>query len=157
MRDAIGAFFLCIAIFFFAVSNSGAVNPDEILENPVLENRARALSAKIRCVVCQNQSIDDSDAELARDLRVLVREKLTEGLSDQEVLDYLVERYGEFVLLKPPFGLHTLALWVLPFIALLLGLFAMRSLFKRKPDEAPEVTALTAQEKAELKKLTNQQ
>ena len=88
-----------------------AVQPDEILTDPALEARARNLSRELRCMVCQNQSIDDSDAPLARDLRLLVRERLTEGDSDSQVLDFLVARYGEFVLLKPPFELHTLLLW----------------------------------------------
>jgi len=105
------------------VSQALAVNPDEVLDDPVLEQRARDLSIEIRCLVCQNQSIDDSDAELARDLRILVREKLTEGLTDRQVLDFLVERYGEFVLLKPPFNSRTILLWGLPILVLLIGAF----------------------------------
>ena len=89
-----------------------AVQPDEMLTDPALEARARALSQELRCMVCQNQSIDDSDAPLARDLRVLVRERLTAGDSDQQVLDFLVARYGEFVLLKPRFRWHTALLWL---------------------------------------------
>ncbi|MGI9520338.1 MAG: cytochrome c-type biogenesis protein [Hyphomicrobiaceae bacterium] len=99
-----------------------AVEPDEILSNPKLEQRARQLSAELRCLVCQNQSIDDSNAPLARDLRLLVRERLQAGDSDQAVLDFLVARYGEFVLLRPPFGWHTLLLWLAPFICLAFGL-----------------------------------
>ena len=102
---------------------AGAVEPQEMLKDPALEARARALSVNFRCLVCQNQSIDDSDAPLARDLRVLIRERITAGDSDQQVIEYLVGRYGEFVLLKPRFGAHTLLLWLGPFAILLLGLF----------------------------------
>lgn len=95
-----------------------AVQPGESLSDPALEARARALSADLRCLVCQNQSIDDSDAPLARDLRLLVRERLSAGDSDKEVTAFLVARYGEFVLLKPPFGTHTLLLWLTPLLLL---------------------------------------
>jgi cytochrome c-type biogenesis protein CcmH len=98
-----------------------AVQPDEILNDPALESRARALSQELRCMVCQNQSIDDSDAPLAKDLRVLVRERLSAGDSDNQVIDFLVARYGEFVLLKPRVTAHTLLLWLAPFAALLIG------------------------------------
>jgi cytochrome c-type biogenesis protein CcmH len=91
-----------------------AVNPDEVLKDPTLEARARALSAQLRCMVCQNQSIDDSNADLAKDLRLLVRERLTAGDSDEQVIDYLVSRYGEFVLLKPRLSEHTILLWGMP-------------------------------------------
>lgn len=99
-------------ILLFAPAPALAVNPDEVLEDPVLEERARDLSAIIRCMKCQNQSIDDSNADLARDLRVLVRERLKAGDSDEEVLDYLVDRYGEFVLLRPSFSPGNLLLWL---------------------------------------------
>src|SRR5690606_4442259 len=89
-----------------------AVNPDEILDDPTLEARARAISANLRCLVCQNQSIDDSDAELARDLRVIVRERLVAGDTDAEATRYIVDRYGEFVLLNPVVGPHTILLWI---------------------------------------------
>lgn len=95
-----------------------AVQPNEVLEDTALEARARALSAHLRCLVCQNQSIDDSDAPLAKDLRLLVRERLVAGDSDAEVTNFLVARYGEFVLLKPPFGTHTLLLWLTPLLLL---------------------------------------
>jgi len=98
-----------------------AVAPDEILDDPALEERARALSANLRCMVCQNQSIDDSDAPLAKDLRVLVRERLVAGDTDGEVIDFLVARYGEFVLLKPRFSWNTLLLWGVAPLALALG------------------------------------
>src|SRR5512146_2426019 len=102
-----------------------AVEPDEILKDPKLEARARLLSEELRCMVCQNQSIDDSAAPLARDLRLLVRERLTKGDSDRQVLNYLVARYGEFVLLKPRFELQNLLLWGLPPFALVAGMIAL--------------------------------
>ncbi|WP_404405354.1 cytochrome c-type biogenesis protein [Pelagibacterium halotolerans] len=102
-----------------------AVQPDEVLDDPVLEERARSISGNLRCLVCQNQSIDDSDAELARDLRILVRERLVAGDSDQEVYDYVVARYGEFVLLRPVIGLHTILLWVAAPALLMIGLVAV--------------------------------
>lgn len=98
-----------------------AVTPDEVLDDPALEQRAREISAHLRCLVCQNQSIDDSDAELAKDLRVLVRERLVAGDTDDAVREFVVERYGEFVLLRPSFSLQNLALWATPLLVLLLG------------------------------------
>jgi cytochrome c-type biogenesis protein CcmH len=99
-----------------------AVQPDEVLPNAALEHRAREISGGLRCLVCQNQSIDDSDAPLARDLRILVRERLTAGDSDAAVRDFVVARYGDFVLLSPPFNIRTLLLWLAPFLILALGL-----------------------------------
>jgi cytochrome c-type biogenesis protein CcmH len=115
---------LVLACLWFAVGSGLAVQPDEVLSDAELEARARAISVDIRCLVCQNQSIDDSDAPLARDLRLLVRERLVAGDSDGEVVDYLVDRYGEFVLLQPRLGVHTLALWLGPFAILALAAFA---------------------------------
>jgi cytochrome c-type biogenesis protein CcmH len=120
-----------------------AVQPDEMLEDPVLESRARGLSAQIRCLVCQNQSIDGSNAELAADLRVLVRERLVAGDSDQQVLDYLVDRYGPFVLLEPPTTESTYLLWygpvgLLVIGGLALGVFAWR---RRRPEVSEPLTA----------------
>ncbi|HEV7416639.1 cytochrome c-type biogenesis protein [Tianweitania sediminis] len=106
-----------------------AVRPDEILADPQLEARAREISSELRCYVCQNQSIDDSDADLARDLRILVRERILAGDTDEAVTDYIVQRYGEFVLLKPRFGYHTALLWGAPLLILVagsIGLFMMR-------------------------------
>src|SRR5882724_13701438 len=102
-----------------------AVQPDEILADPVLEGRARTLSQELRCMVCQNQSIDDSDAPLAKDLRVLVRERIAAGDSDGQVIDFLVARYGEFVLLKPRFERRTLLLWLVPPLLLIGGGIAL--------------------------------
>jgi len=114
-----------VVLALWASQPAVAVQPDEILKDPALEARARVLSRELRCMVCQNQSIDDSEAPLARDLRVLVRERLTAGDSDSQVVDFLVARYGEFVLLKPRFAWHNVVLWVTPAAALLAGAIAM--------------------------------
>ncbi|MEM7214826.1 MAG: cytochrome c-type biogenesis protein [Pseudomonadota bacterium] len=130
-----------------------AVNPDEVLNDPVLEARARALSVEIRCLVCQNQSIDDSDAELARELRILVREKLVEGFSDAEVLDFLVARYGEFVLLKPRFNAATAVLWIAPFFLLMLAGTALLVVSRRRKFVSSETALLTDEEQKTLNRL----
>ncbi len=109
-----------------------AVNPDEMLANPGLEKRAREISKVLRCLVCQNQSIDDSDADLAKDLRIIVREQLLNGDSDSQVIDYVVARYGDFVLLKPPFKGATLVLWLGPAVILGLGIMAVVLFFRRR-------------------------
>jgi len=126
-----------LSIFVFAIalanaSQSFAVQPDEILPDPALESRARALSSELRCMVCQNQSIDDSDAPLARDLRLLVRERLKAGDSDTQVLDFLTARYGQFVLLKPHFGWDTAMLWLAPAGMLLAGIWGLAALLRRR-------------------------
>jgi cytochrome c-type biogenesis protein CcmH len=129
---------------------AAAVQPDEVLPDPGLERRARDISSGLRCLVCQNQSIDDSDAPLAKDLRVLVRERLKAGDSDTAVRDYVVHRYGEFVLLRPVVGGHTLILWLTPALVLALGglgLFA--ALRRRRTDSAP----LDAHEQKALERL----
>jgi cytochrome c-type biogenesis protein CcmH len=129
-----------------------AVQPDEILADPALEQRARALSAELRCMVCQNQSIDDSDAPLARDLRLLVRERLVAGDSDDEVTAFLVDRYGEFVLLKPSFSGHTLLLWLAaPAVLVAGGLIAWGVVGRNR--RRIEAVPLTAEEEAELARL----
>ncbi|EDP66692.1 hypothetical protein BAL199_16563 [alpha proteobacterium BAL199] len=112
---------LALALALFAAASALAVQPDEMLDNPALEARAREISAVVRCLVCQNQSIDDSNADLARDLRKLVRERLQAGDGDQQVLDFLVARYGPFVLLEPPRTRSTWLLWYGPFALLGLG------------------------------------
>ena len=104
-------------------NNTYAVEPDEILKNQIQELRARNISKNIRCMICQNQSIDESNAALAKDLRILIRNKIQEGKKDEEIYKFLTDRYGDFILLKPPFKLSTLALWVLPFIFLIIGIF----------------------------------
>ena len=128
-----------------------AVNPDEVLSDPALEARARHLSEGLRCLVCQNQSIDDSNADLAKDLRVLVRERLKAGDSDKQVLDYVVSRYGEFVLLKPVMAPHTLVLWFAAPALLLIGLVGIGfSVMRRKRAPRTLQDELTAEEKARL-------
>jgi cytochrome c-type biogenesis protein CcmH len=131
-----------------------AVQPDEILKDSALESRARALSQELRCMVCQNQSIDDSDAPLAKDLRVLVRERLSAGDSDNQVIDFLVARYGEFVLLKPRVSPHTAVLWLAPFAMLLLGAYGLIALLRRRGEElSPVPSALTADEQQRVESL----
>ena len=141
--------------FLLASSAALAVQPDEMLKDPVLEARARALSRELRCMVCQNESIDDSEAPLAHDLRVLVRDRLKAGDSDQQVLDFLVARYGEFVLLKPPLSWHTVALWGWPPTVLLVGaVMVVVDLRRRRAARASEDQAnLTAAEEARLAEL----
>jgi cytochrome c-type biogenesis protein CcmH len=132
-----------------------AVQPDEVLADPAQEARARALSAQLRCMVCQNQSIDDSDAELARDLRLLVRERIVAGDSDEQVIAYLVDRYGEFVLLKPLFTGRNLMLWATPFAVLLIGGVTFFAYTRRRPlpGATATPTALSADEEARLARL----
>ena len=133
-----------------------AVQPDEILADPVLEARARAISKEVRCLVCRNESIDDSNASLARDLRLLVRERLTAGDSDAEVLDYLVERYGEFVLLKPKFSAANAALWLAGPAAFLIGLIVIVAYHRaRRPHAEAREAPLTDEEKRRLDDILN--
>ena len=133
--------------------SSFAVTPDEILKDPVLEQRARVLSQELRCMVCQNQSIDDSDAPLAKDLRLLVRERLVKGDSDRQVLDFLVSRYGAFVLLKPPLEISTLLLWGLPPAVLLAGIAALLLMARRRKAVVLEPAALSSEEQRRMRKL----
>jgi cytochrome c-type biogenesis protein CcmH len=133
-----------------------AVQPDEILKDPALEARARALSQELRCMVCQNQSIDDSDAPLAKDLRVLVRERLTAGDSDTQVIDFLVARYGEFVLLRPRVNAHTILLWLVPFGVLAAGAIGLVLFLRRRRIDDSPVPAqfpLSADEKKRVAEL----
>ncbi len=140
---------MLVAIFAFQPAH--AVNPDEVLSDPVLEKRARAISTNLRCMVCQNQSIDDSDADLARDLRLLVRERLTAGDSDNEVIDYLIARYGEFVLLKPRFTARTYLLWATPLVLLLIGALVLFLSMRKRSRKPPE--PLSDDEQAALAKI----
>jgi cytochrome c-type biogenesis protein CcmH len=139
---------LALILFLAWASAAGAVQPDEQLADPVLEARARDISAGLRCLVCQNQSIDDSDAPLARDLRLLVRQRLTSGDSDAEVRDYLVARYGDFILLKPPFEAGTLLLWLTPFAVLAGGAVALALRARRGTQTGGE--RLSPEEEAQL-------
>ena len=114
---------LAFFIIQFFLNVSYAVEPDEILKNQEYELRARNISKNIRCMICQNQSIDESNAPLAKDLRIIIRDKIKEGNNDKEIYKFLTDRYGDFILLKPRFDLNTLSLWFLPFIFLLLGIY----------------------------------
>ena len=120
-------FLMIITVCFLIIipNNSYAVEPEEVLKNQKQELRARNISKNIRCMICQNQSIDDSSAPLAKDLRILIRDKIIAGNSDKEIYKFLTDRYGDFILLKPPLKLVTLALWFLPFIFLILGIFVI--------------------------------
>lgn len=143
--------FMCACLL--SMSAALAVQPDEILSDPALEGRARALSANLRCLVCQNQSIDDSNAPLARDLRLLVRERLKAGDDDRSVMSYVVTRYGDFVLLQPPFKLSTLALWAAPLIVLLSAIWFAVSAGSRRRDIPDAGRSLTVNEQQELEAL----
>ncbi len=133
---------------------AATVEPDEMLADPVLEARARALSKQIRCLVCQSESIDTSNADLARDLRILVRERIEAGDSDDEVLDYLVGRYGDFVLLKPPMKAGTVLLWFGPFATLIVGAGVLVYFARRRHDPAERApTPLSPEERARLAQL----
>ena len=148
MRKRILTFLAC-SVLVLSFQPALSIDPQEQLKDPVLEKRAREISAGLRCLVCQNQSIDNSDAPLARDLRLIVRERLQKGDSNSQVVDYLVARYGEFVLLKPRLHLNTLILWLTPLLLLLGGVFLASRIIRVRPtSEAP--APLTAEEQAEL-------
>jgi len=149
MRRLVAALLLSLAL-----TPASAVNPDERLADPALEARAREISRDLRCLVCQNQSIDDSDAPLARDLRLLVRERLLAGDSNAEVETYLVERYGPFIKLTPPFDATTWALWLAPPLVLLIGGTIVWRL-RRQSAAEPEATPLSDEERSELAALLN--
>jgi cytochrome c-type biogenesis protein CcmH len=144
--------FLLVVLALFGATPLHAVQVDEILPDPVLESRARAISHELRCMVCQNQSIDDSEAPLARDLRLLVRERLKAGDSDNQVVDFMVARYGEFVLLKPRVSWHTAILWGAPLTILIAGLFTIGfSVLRRSSGPPlPEVAKLSDGERLKL-------
>ncbi|MDX2144336.1 MAG: cytochrome c-type biogenesis protein [Rhodospirillaceae bacterium] len=145
-----------VLVLLLAASSAGAVNPNERLGDPAQEARAREVSKALRCVVCQNETIDESSAELAKDMRLLVRERIAAGDSNEQVVNYMVQRYGDFVLLKPRFTAETLALWLGP--ALLLGIGALMAARRlRRAGAQAGVTqaaaGLSAEESAELNKL----
>jgi cytochrome c-type biogenesis protein CcmH len=152
MKRIIG---VCLILFLGFSGAALAVQPDEVLADKALEARARALSTELRCLVCQNQSIDDSNAPLARDLRLIVREKLVVGESEDAILAFLVARYGEFVLLKPRFTMATALLWMGPFLVLLAGGIGIVLLARRRR-VAENSTPLSADEQARLEALTRQ-
>ncbi|MDH3230326.1 MAG: cytochrome c-type biogenesis protein CcmH [Alphaproteobacteria bacterium] len=151
MSRLLGAFAACVFLLI-AVQPAGAVLPDEMLDDPVLEARAREISQNLRCLVCQNQSIDDSNADLARDLRIIVRQRLVAGDSNDEVFQYLVDRYGEYVLLRPPVRGSTYALWFGPIVILLFAGGALL-LIARHRRNRPAATGLTAEEQARVSEL----
>lgn len=144
---------VCAAV---ASGSALAVQPEEMLKDPKLEARARELSRELRCMVCQNQSIDESEAPLARDLRLLVRERLTKGDTDPQVLDFLVARYGEFVLLKPPLEGSTIILWALPPVALLAGAIGLLFAVRRRRTGQLEPAALSTEERRRLSTLVDE-
>lgn len=146
---------LVLALAWLA-SPALAVQPDEVLDDPALEARARALSTGLRCLVCQNQSIDDSDAPLAKDLRVLVRERLEAGDSDEEIIDFVVARYGEFVLLKPRLSPHTWLLWFATPLVMFAALAAIIVAYRRRKRGVDAPKPLSANEKRRLKRLVNE-
>ena len=156
LAQALSTMCMCGAIVLASVGTACAVQPEEVLKDPVLEARARELSAELRCLVCQNQSIDESNAPLARDLRLLVRERLTAGDTDREIIDYIVARYGEFVLLRPPVGWHTLLLWLAPAIFLLLGLFLVRQVWQSRRSIPAGPAPLSDADKARLEEIIGQ-
>jgi cytochrome c-type biogenesis protein CcmH len=144
---------LALALLFTLSAPALAVRPDEVLADPALEARAREISEGLRCLVCQNQSIDDSDADLARDLRLIVRERLVAGDSDDEVRAFLVARYGEYVLLNPVMAPHTILLWIAGPVVLVGGAIVVLLAARRKRKVATGASELTAEEAAALKDL----
>src|SRR4030088_3583704 len=146
-------FFIVVTLTLVASPRVEAVQPDEILADGALEGRARALSKELRCMVCQNQSIDDSDAPLARDLRVLVRERLQAGDSDRQVIDFLVTRYGEFVVVQSRLSTHPALLWLGPAAVLLIGAFGVFMLARRHRPASAAATTLTPAEEARLSEI----
>jgi cytochrome c-type biogenesis protein CcmH len=155
MRAVVAAMCFLAAV---GLSSAHAVQPDEIMSDPAKEARARDLSRELRCMVCQNQSIDDSDAPLARDLRLLVRERIAAGDSNSQVVDFLVARYGEFVLLRPRFERQTLLLWLAPPLVLVAGGLALWMHSRRRPKASDRAgpAPLTADEEARLRQLMAQ-
>jgi len=131
--------FLIAFTFFSLATPAISFDPDEMLQNPVAEARAKALFSELRCLVCQNQSIAESNATLARDLRLLVRERLVLGDSDSQIIAYLVARYGEFILLRPRFGLHTYALWGFTPFVMILGIVILIMRYRRKKKQGPDI------------------
>ncbi len=143
---------LVVLVLIFVSSLAFAVQPDEMLKDPTLEARARDLSSQLRCLVCQNESIDESDASLARDIRLLIRERITKGESNDQVRDFLVSRYGDFILLKPPLKPETILLWISAPAILLIGGLAIFLAARRERSKATE---LSPEEEARLAELAN--
>jgi cytochrome c-type biogenesis protein CcmH len=152
-RQILHAALVAVALSVSLAGGAQAVQPDEILPDPALEARARAISEGLRCLVCQNQSIDDSDAPLAKDLRLLVRERLKQGDSDQQAVEFVVARYGEFVLLKPKFSPHTLLLWLATPAVFAAALLLIWLAYRRRQMNAEAAPKLTVNEERRLKRL----
>jgi cytochrome c-type biogenesis protein CcmH len=153
-----GAIVLLLGLgLLIALSSAHAVEPGEMLKDPALEARARRLSQELRCVVCQNQSIDDSNAPLAHDLRVIVRERLVAGDTDAQVLAFVEARYGAFVLLRPRLTLRTVLLWTAPLILLAGAAAYLWHLRRRRPEQPAEAAALSAEERRRLEELLRQE
>jgi cytochrome c-type biogenesis protein CcmH len=155
-RNILSSVFLALTLCVLLVNGARAVQPDEVLQDPVLEARARAISEGLRCLVCQNQSIDDSEAPLAKDLRLLVRERLKQGDSDQQVVDFIVARYGEFVLLKPRFTPHTVLLWLATPAVFAAALLLIWLAYRRRQSAAQASPKLSVNEKRRLRRLLDQ-
>jgi cytochrome c-type biogenesis protein CcmH len=155
-RNILSSVLLALTLCMLLASGVRAVQPDEVLPDPVLEARARTISEGLRCLVCQNQSIDDSDAPLAKDLRLLVRERLKQGDSDQQVVDFIVARYGEFVLLKPKFTLHTVLLWLATPAVFAAALLLIWLAYRRRQSAAQTSPKLSVNEKRRLRRLLDQ-
>jgi cytochrome c-type biogenesis protein CcmH len=147
---------LLTLLVLLSVGAAKAVEPDEVLQDRGLEARARHISEGLRCLVCQNQSIDDSDAPLAKDLRLLVRDRLKAGDSDQQIVDFIVARYGEFVLLRPRFAAHTLVLWFATPALFLAALLIIVLAYRRRSASATALRPLTASEQRRLKRLLDE-
>ena len=156
VRNILSSVLLALTLCMLLASGARAVQPDEVLQDPALEARARAISEGLRCLVCQNQSIDDSDAPLAKDLRLLVRERLKQGDSDQQVVDFIVARYGEFVLLKPKFTLHTVLLWLATPAVFAAALLLIWLTYRRRQSAAQASPKLSVNEKRRLRRLLDQ-
>ncbi len=146
-------FLVLLSLLALATPPALATQPGEILDDPALEARAREIGAELRCLVCQNQSIDDSNAPLAHDLRVIVRERLVAGDTDEQVIDFVVERYGDYVLLKPPFKADTLLLWAAPILALIGGGLIVLFARRRRGEELESAADLTPAEQKRLRQL----
>ncbi len=155
-RNILSSVLLLLMLCMLLAGGARAVQPDEVLQDPVLEARARVISEGLRCLVCQNQSIDDSDAPLAKDLRLLVRERLKQGDSDQQVVDFIVARYGEFVLLKPRFTSHTLLLWLATPAVFAAALLLIWLAYRRRQSASHAVPKLSVNEERALKRLLDQ-
>ena len=156
VRNILFPVLLTLTLCILLASGARAVQPDEVLQDPLLEARARAISEGLRCLVCQNQSIDDSEAPLAKDLRLLVRERLKQGDSDQQVVDFIVARYGEFVLLKPKFTLHTVLLWLATPAVFAAALLLSWLTYRRRQSAAQASPKLSVNEKRRLRRLLDQ-